>query len=89
MLLSFPVNSTVDPFPILAHLSTNWHLTNEEVILIQRRAVGILEDWMGACLEWVENPSLYAVWTETRMQRDTFAGPQIIAEGDDNFSHRK
>lgn len=51
----FLVNSAVAFFPVPAHLATNHHLT-DGIIHVQHYAVGILEDCLGACLQWLKMP---------------------------------
>lgn len=50
-LLAFLLNSAVVSSPVLTHLSTNQRSTKAQVIRAKTRAVGILEDGTGACLQ--------------------------------------
>lgn len=61
----FALNSSVAPFHVSAHFSTNQHLAHAYDIRVQRRAVVILEYCTGARLRWVKTPSPLAVQRET------------------------
>lgn len=58
------LNSTVAFFPVPAHLATNHHLT-DGIIHVQHYAVGILEDCLGACLQWLKMPPHRPLHTDT------------------------
>lgn len=61
----FARNSSVAPFHVSAHFSTNQHLAHAYDIRVQQRAVVILEYCTRARLRWVKTPSPLAAQKET------------------------
>lgn len=72
-ILSFKMNSSVTPFPILAHLSTNRLSADAYIICFQRRADRF---WKTAWQQtWHVWKRLSAVCPNGNVYADTFVGP--------------